>query len=109
MQKLKEFDEKLMRFLFIFLVFFFKLKQNFISQAAEQYIYDQTVSIQNENVELRKSLQNVLKRTQGLNNLKQRLEEEQLDLIRKLKLTADLRKIRLDKIALDVTGPSAPH
>ncbi len=106
-QKLKNFEEKLMRFQFIFFFFFvFQINKKFNYQAAEQYIYDQTLTIQNENVQLRKRLQEVLKRTEGLNDLKQRLEEEQLHLIRRLKLVADLRKIRLDKISSDVTNPS---
>lgn len=75
-----------------------------IIQAAEQFLYDQTVGIQNENVELRTQLHDILKQTQGLDQLKQRLEEEQLHLIRQLKLIADLRRIRLDKISTDSTS-----
>ncbi|CAF0858982.1 unnamed protein product [Rotaria sordida] len=71
-------------------------------QEAEQFLYDQTLNIQNENVELRKALQDMLKRTQLLNDLKQRLEEEQLHLINRIKLTADLRKIRLDKVSTNI-------
>lgn len=78
-------------------------------QAAEQFLYDQTVGIQNENVELRTQLHGILKQTQSIEQLKQRLEEEQLHLIRQLKLIADLRRIRLDKISTDVTSESTPH
>ena len=78
-------------------------------QAAEQFLYDQTVGIQNENVELRTNLYEILKQTQNLEQSKQRLEEEQLHLIRQLKLTADLRRIRLDKISSDVSDSATPH
>ncbi|CAF4940083.1 unnamed protein product [Rotaria sp. Silwood1] len=74
---------------------------------AEQFLYDQTKSIQNENVELRQALQNMLKRTQVLHNLKQRLEEEQLHLINRIKLTTDLRKIRLDKVSTNIQEDSS--
>ncbi|CAF3934268.1 unnamed protein product [Rotaria sp. Silwood2] len=77
------------------------------NKEAEQFLYDQTVSIQNENVELRKALQDMLKRTQVLNDLKQRLEEEQLHLINRIKLTADLRKIRLDKVSTNIPEESS--
>ena len=78
-------------------------------QAAEQFLYDQTVGIQNENVELRTQLYDILKQTQSIEQLKQRLEEEQLHLFRQLKLIADLRRIRLDKISTDVTSEYTPH
>ena len=58
------------------------------------------MSIQNENLLLRKRLQDLLKQTQAFNQSKQRLEEEQLHLIRQLKLATDLKRIRLNKIAL---------
>ncbi len=64
---------------------------------AEQFLYDRSVAIQNENLQLRKSLQELLKRIQALNESKQRLEEEQIHLIRQLKLAADLKRIRLNK------------
>lgn len=67
------------------------------------------MGIQNENVELRTQLHGILKQTQSIEQLKQRLEEEQLHLIRQLKLIADLRRIRLDKISTDVTSESTPH
>ncbi|CAF3710413.1 unnamed protein product [Rotaria socialis] len=70
---------------------------------AEQFLYDQSLSIQNENIALRKALQGILSRTHLLSNLKHRLEEEQLELINRIKLTTDLRKIRLDKVS-----PSVP-
>jgi hypothetical protein len=79
---------------------------------AEQYLYERTTSIQNENVELRQTLQDILKRTEILNELKQRLEEEQLHLIRRVKLTTDLRKIRLDKASTATANDAAkttPH
>jgi len=66
------------------------------------------LSIQNENVELRKNLYELLKRTQDLNELKQRLEEEQLHLIRRLKLAADLKRIRLNKPPIN-SAKSTPH
>ena len=83
-----------------------------IFKAAEEYIYDRTLSIQTENAKLRKELQEILKRTEALNELKQRLEEEQLHLIRRIKLTSDLRKIRLDKVSTAIHNDSiksTPH
>ena len=60
-------------------------------------------------MDLRQNLQELVKRTQGFKDLKQRLEEEQMHLIRRLKLIADLRKIRLDKVSSDVTTQSTPY
>lgn len=82
------------------------------NQAAEQFLYDQTLSIQDENVRLRTSLQDIVKKRQELKEFKQNLEEEQLHLIRRSKLVADLRKIRLDRISSDVTNQTpklTPH
>lgn len=67
-------------------------------QEAEQFLYDRTISIQNENYHLRKTLQDLLKRIQALNQSKQQLEEEQIQLIRQLRLATDLKKIRLNKL-----------
>ncbi len=83
-----------------------------IFKEAEQYIYDRTLSIQTENAALRKGLQEILKRTEALDELKQRLEVEQLHLIRRIKLTSDLRKIRMDKLSCAVQNDSVkstPH
>jgi flagellar biosynthesis/type III secretory pathway chaperone len=54
------------------------------------------------------ALQDLLKRTQALNELKQRLEEEQLHLIRRMKLASDLRRIRLNKGTTE-SSKSTPH
>ncbi|CAM4787011.1 unnamed protein product [Rotaria magnacalcarata] len=81
-------------------------------QDAEQFLYDRTLSIQSENLELRKSLQDILKRIQALNESNQSLEEEQIILIRQLKLAADLKRIRLNKVVLPIglnSTKSTPH
>ncbi|CAF3037544.1 unnamed protein product [Rotaria socialis] len=81
-------------------------------QEAEQFLYDRTLSIQSENLELRKSLQGILKRIQALNESNQSLEEEQIILIRQLKLAADLKRIRLNKVVLPIglnSMKSSPH
>lgn len=93
----------------VFSEFVFFLFNKIVFQAAEQYLYDQTVEIQNENVELRTNLHEIVKQTQNLEQLKQHLEEEQLHLVRQLKLIADLRRIRLDKISSDVADSSTTH
>ncbi|CAF1039012.1 unnamed protein product [Adineta steineri] len=66
-------------------------------EEAEQFLYDRSIAIQNENLELRKSLQGYLKRIHALNESKQHLEEEQINLIRQLKLATDLKRIRINK------------
>ncbi len=79
---------------------------------AEQFLYDRTISIQNENYRLRKTLQDLLKRIQALNESKQQLEEEQIYFVRQLRLAADLKRIRLDKIHSAITNNSTrstPH
>ncbi|UJR10711.1 hypothetical protein I4U23_014901 [Adineta vaga] len=75
-------------------------------EEAEQFLYDRSVAIQNENLQLRKSLQDFLKRIHALNESKERLEEEQIHLIRQLKLATDLKRIRLNKApsAIMTTG-----
>ena len=65
-----------------------------------QYIYDQSVNIQEENLELRKSLKDLLRRTRLLNVVKERLEAEQLQLINRLKLAVDLKRIRLSNLSV---------
>jgi sugar diacid utilization regulator len=67
-------------------------------QEAEQFLYLRAVSIQNENAQLRQTLQDLLRQTRTLNDCEQRLEEEQLHLINRLKLVADLKRIRLDNL-----------
>ncbi|CAF4622585.1 unnamed protein product, partial [Rotaria sp. Silwood1] len=81
-------------------------------QEAEQFLYDRTLSIQSENLQLRKSLQELLKQIQALDESKQNLEEEQLILIRQLKLATDLKRIRLNKTTLPLSTTSTkstPH
>ncbi|CAF0945165.1 unnamed protein product [Adineta ricciae] len=73
-------------------------------EEAEQFLYDRSVAIQNENLQLRKSLQDFLKRIRALNESKQRLEEEQIHLIRQLKLATDLQRIRLNKAPSAITA-----
>ncbi len=79
---------------------------------AEQFLYDRTISIQDENLQLRIVLQEILKRTQALNESKQQLEEEQIYLVRQLRLAADLKRIRLDRIQSTINTnsfKSTPH
>ncbi|UJR35103.1 hypothetical protein I4U23_027875 [Adineta vaga] len=76
-------------------------------QEAEQYLYDQTISIQNENTGLRKKIRNILKQQQELNKLRKKLEEEQLYLIGRLKIVTDLKKIRLDKASVNIPKKSS--
>jgi hypothetical protein len=79
---------------------------------AEQFLYDRTISIQDENLQLRIVLQEILKRTQALNESKRQLEEEQIYLVRQLRLAADLKRIRLDKIQSTINTnsfKSTPH
>lgn len=76
-------------------------------QEAEQFLYDRTISIQNENLQLRKSLQELLKHIQVLNESKQKLGEEQVQLIRQLRLAADLKKIRLNRLASNLNMNSS--
>ncbi|CAF1637533.1 unnamed protein product, partial [Didymodactylos carnosus] len=64
---------------------------------ADQFLYDRTLSIQDENVDLRRELQSLIKRADALQESKTRLEEEQMHLIRNLKIAADLKRIRLNK------------
>jgi hypothetical protein len=81
-------------------------------QEAEQFLYDRTISIQNENFQLRTSLQDILKRTQALNESKQNLEGEQILLVRQLRLAADLKRIRLTKTTSAIhtgSSKSTPH
>ncbi|CAF2390711.1 unnamed protein product [Rotaria sp. Silwood2] len=81
-------------------------------QEAEQFLYDRTLSIQSENLQLRKSLQELLQRVQALDESKQNLEEEQVILIRQLRLAADLKRIRLNKATLPINSistKSTPH
>lgn len=89
--------------------FFRDLSFLFVSKEAEQYLYDRTLSIQNENLELRKRLQEILKRTQALNQSKKQFEEEQLHLIRQLKLATDLQRIRLNKVSNTSSAQATPH
>lgn len=49
----------------------------------------------------------MLKKVTALNDLKQRLEEEQLELINRMKLIADLRKIRLDRVSSNIPADSS--
>ena len=82
----------------------------FLFQEAEQFLYLRAVSIQNENGQLRQTLQDLLRQTRTLSDCKQRLEEEQLHLVNRLKLVADLKRIRLDNLtstALDDLSASA--
>lgn len=65
---------------------------------AEQFLYDRTISIQNENYRLRKILQDLLRQIHALNHSKQQLDEQQIDFLRQLRLAADLKRIRLDKV-----------
>jgi hypothetical protein len=108
-QKFKKFEDKLIELIQInnsFLLFSFLFKE------AEQFLYDRTLSIQNENLQLRKALQELLKRTDALNESKQQLEEEQIRLIRQLRLAADLKRIRLNKIQSTIntnSSKSTPH
>ena len=68
------------------------------------------MSIQDENIQLKINLKDLLKRIHALNQSKQRLEEEQLNLIRQLKLAADLQRIRLNKIKpMNDSAASTPH
>ena len=63
-------------------------------QEAARYLYQQTLKIQDESVELRTTLHDLLRRIELLKGVKQRHEEEQLHLINRLKLAADLKRIR---------------
>ncbi len=107
--KSKKFNDKLIRLILLkkTIICLFKIKNQFNSQEAEQFLHDRTLTIRRQNIELRKRLQDILKRQQNLNELKQSLEEDQLHLIRRLKLVADLRKIRLDKVSSDITNKSS--
>lgn len=79
---------------------------------ADQFLYDRTISIQNENYQLRKTLQDLLKRIQVFNESKQKLEDEQIQLIRQLRLASDVKRIRLNKIDATLNTNSSkptPH
>ena len=51
-------------------------------------------------------MQTIIKQIQALNESKQTLEEEQIILIRQIKLAADLKRIRLNKTMLPFNSPS---
>lgn len=67
---------------------------SFHLQEAARYLYQQTLKIQDESVELRTTLHDLLRRLELLKGVKERHEEEQLHLINRLKLAADLKRIR---------------
>lgn len=74
---------------------------------AEQFLYDRTISIQDENYRLRKTLHDLLKRISAVNQAKEQLNIEQIQLIRQLRLATDLKRIRLDKIQTTIQNNSS--
>ncbi|CAF4262750.1 unnamed protein product, partial [Rotaria sordida] len=60
---------------------------------------------------LRKSLQELLRRIQALDESKQNLEAQQIILIRQLKLATDVKRIRLNKTTLpiNITSTKSTH
>lgn len=52
-------------------------------------------------------MRDVYRRQQQLNELRQRLEEEQFDLIGRLKVATDLKRIRMEKALLHTSALSA--